>query len=84
MPFYNYHSIIDIFSTYCYLIKLNSKQKHLLETSEMTNKKIYIDKCIINVDSNGELKVIDIKDHTCHYFDDIIKTEDFHDFLIDQ
>ena len=50
----------------------------------MTNNKTYIDKCIINVDSNGELKVIDIKDHTCHYFDDIIKTEDFHDFLIDQ
>ena len=50
----------------------------------MTNKKIYIDKCIINVDSNGELKVIDIRDHTCYYFDVIIETEDFHNFLIDE
>ena len=29
------------------------------------------------MESNDELKEIDIKNLTCYYFDDIIKTEDF-------
>ena len=29
------------------------------------------------MESNGELKKIKIKNCTCYYFDDIIKTEDF-------
>ena len=29
------------------------------------------------MDSNNELKEIDIKNRTCYYFDDIIKIEDF-------
>ena len=38
------------------------------------------------MDSNEELKDIDIKNRTCYYFDDIIKIEDFHldNILIDQ
>ena len=38
------------------------------------------------MDSNNELKKIDIKNCTCYYFDDIIKIEDFdiNDILIDQ
>ena len=38
------------------------------------------------MDSNNELKEIDIKNCTCYYFDDIIKIEDFDisDILIDQ
>ena len=29
------------------------------------------------MESNDELKKIKIKNYTCYYFDDIIKTEDF-------
>ena len=29
------------------------------------------------MESNGKLKEVDIKNHTCYYFDDIIKIEDF-------
>ena len=45
-----------------------------------------INKCIINIDSNDELKEIDIKTRTCYYFDDIIKIEDFslENILIDE
>ena len=31
----------------------------------------------MNMDSSNELKEIDIKKRTCHYFDNIIKIEDF-------
>ena len=30
------------------------------------------------MESNDELKEVDIKNLICYYFDDIIKTEDFH------
>ena len=38
------------------------------------------------MDSNEELKEIGIKNCTCYYFDNIIKTEDFNldNFLIDE
>ena len=38
------------------------------------------------MDSNGELKEIDIKIRTCYYFDGIIKIEDFNldNILIDE
>ena len=41
---------------------------------------------LINVDRNGELKQINIKNCTCYYFDDIIKIEDFDidNILIDE
>ena len=29
------------------------------------------------MDSNDELKEIDVKNRTCYYFDDVIKIEDF-------
>ena len=29
------------------------------------------------MESNDELKEIDIKNHTCYFFDDVIKIEDF-------
>ena len=56
------------------------------------NKNIYshrkwkINKCTINVDSNDELKEIDIKNDTRYYFDDIITIEDFNlnNFLRDE
>ena len=31
----------------------------------------------VTMGSNDKLKEIDIKNYTCYYFDDIIKTEDF-------
>ena len=33
----------------------------------------YTNKCIINIDNNGALKEIDIKNPTCYDFDDIIE-----------
>ena len=42
-------------------------------SQRMNWKKFYINNCI---DSNDELKEIDIKNCKCYYFDDIIKTED--------
>ena len=38
------------------------------------------------MESKSELKEIDIKDHMCYYFDDIIKIEDFdiNDILISE
>ena len=38
------------------------------------------------MESNNELREIDIKKRTCYYFDDIIKIQDFHfdDILIDE
>ena len=48
--------------------------------------KCQINKCIINEDSNDELKEIDIKNRKCYYLDDIIKIEDFNldNILIDE
>ena len=34
------------------------------------------------MESNDKLKEIDIKNHQCYYFDDIIKIEDFNFVLI--
>ena len=36
-----------------------------------------INKCVINIDSNNELKEINIKNRNCYYFSDITKIEDF-------
>ena len=38
------------------------------------------------MESNDELKEINIKNHTCYYFDDTIETEDcdFDNILIDE
>ena len=44
----------------------------------MTNlKRFYSNKCIINLESDDELKETDTKNRTSYYFDDIIKIEDF-------
>ena len=39
-------------------------------------EKFYINKCIIKMESNDKLKEINIKNRTCYYFYDIIKTDD--------
>ena len=46
----------------------------------------YINECIIKRKSNDELREINIKNHTCNYFDDITKIEDFdfHNILLDE
>ena len=40
----------------------------------------------MKMENNDKLEEIDIKNHTCYYFDYIIKTEDFdlHNILIDE
>ena len=55
--------------------------------SQITNKEAFcFNKSIINMDSNDELKEIDIKHCTSYYFYDIIEIEDFdiNDIFIDQ
>ena len=39
--------------------------------------KWHINRCIIKMESNNELKEIDIKNCTCYYFDETIKIENF-------
>ena len=39
--------------------------------------KFYINKYIIETESNDNLKEIDIKNRTCYYFDDVVKIKDF-------
>ena len=55
--------------------------------SQITNnKKFYINKCIIDIESNAKLKGTNNKNRACYYFHVIIKFEDF-DFdniLIDE
>ena len=40
----------------------------------------------MNMESTNKLKEINVKNHSCYYFDDIIKFEDFDldDILIDE
>ena len=40
----------------------------------------------MNMESTNKLKEINVKNHSCYYFDDIIKVEDFDldDILIDE
>ena len=60
-------------SIYCCMIKYWANQKYLL-SFHVTDKKI--NKCIIRMESDDELKEINIKNRTCYYFEDIIKIED--------
>ena len=75
-------------STYCYPIKYKAKQKHLLPyyVTHEKLKEIFFNKCIINLESNDELKEIDKKTCGCYYFDDIIKLKGFNldNILIDE
>ena len=60
-------------SIYCCLIKYQAKQKHLLPFHNTNNelREVYINKCIIKMESSYKLKEIDIN------LDDIVKIEDF-------
>ena len=57
-------------------IKYWTKQTFII-ISRHKHWNIYINKCIIKIESNDKLKEIDIKNRKCYNFDDIIKTEDF-------
>ena len=58
---------------YCYVIKYQAKQKHLLAyPSQRTNSKK-----LINKESNDKLKKINVKNRVCYYFDGIIEVENF-------
>ena len=58
---------------YCYVIKYQAKQKHLLAyPSQRTNSKK-----LINKESNDKLKEINVKNRVCYYFDGIIEVENF-------
>ena len=64
---------------YWYLIKYRAKQKHLLRFNVTNNKskeKFYVNKCIIKIENNDQLKEIDITNRMCYYFNDIIKIEE--------
>ena len=49
---------------YCYWIKYQPKQKHLLPFHDR-NRDFYINECIIKMETNDKLKEIDIKNCTC-------------------
>ena len=59
-------ALLIAFSTYFYLI--------ILFIAILCHK-WQINKCFKNMDSNDELKEINIKNRRCYYFDDIIKLE---------
>ena len=52
----------------------------------ISRQKRQINKCMINMDSNDEIKKINIKNCTLYYFKDMINIEDFHldNILIDK
>ena len=54
--------------------KIYSKTKKIIA---VLRQKWQINKCVINSDSNDELKESDIKNCTCYYFDDIVEIKDF-------
>ena len=67
-------------SIYCYPIKYQPKQKHLLLFNVRYNK------CIINLDIYDESRAINIKNRVCYYFHGVIKIKDFviNNILIDE
>ena len=73
-------ALLIIVSVYYYLLKYPTKHKYLLPyhvTNITKQKKFYINKYIIKMETNAELKEIDIKNHRCYYFDNTTKIEDF-------
>ena len=62
-------------SSYCYLIKYQAKQNRLLPFNATNNesKSFVLIICYKKMESKTDLKEIDIKNHMCYYFDDIIK-----------
>ena len=52
----------------------------------MNKEKFYINKCIAKMESNDKFKETDIENHTCFYFNDIVKIEyfDLDNILIDE
>ena len=54
--------------------KIYSKTKKIIA---VLCQKWQINKCVINSDSNDELKESDIKNCTCYHFDDIVEIKDF-------
>ena len=53
-------------------------QKHLLPYYVTNNrlKKFFINNILEKMESNDELKEIDIKNRTCYYFNDIMRVVD--------
>ena len=71
-------ALLTAVSIYCYMIKYKTKQKRLLPyyvTNDKLKQVLY--KCVMNMESNDELKKTDIKNQTCYYFNGMIKIEDF-------
>ena len=65
---------------YCHLTKYRAKEKRLLPYRVKNNKlkKKIINKCNIKMESNDELKEINIKNRTFYYVDNIFLIEDFY------
>ena len=62
-------------TSYCCLRKYWVKQNVLPFHNTSNLKEIGIKN--ITMERNNKLKTTDIKNHTCYYFDDIVKVEDF-------
>ena len=69
-------------------MKYKTKQKHLLplHIKNYIFKNLCTNNILLKMESNDELKQIDIKNCTCFYFDDITRIEniDFDDILSDK
>ena len=68
--------------------KASNKTKDLLAHHVTNNKlkEVCINRYIIKLESNDELKEINIKNCACYYFNDLIEIEDFdlNNILIDE
>ena len=64
-------------SIYCCIIKYWTKQKHLLQFYDVSDKEIDIKKYIIKTESAELNKKIDIKNLKCYYLDDKVKAKGF-------
>ena len=79
--------ILIVASIYCFFIKHQANQKYLLPCHCTINglKKMEL-QIIIKMESNDELKEINIKKRTCYHFGDIIEFKGFNidNILIDE
>ena len=63
-------------SIYCYLLKYQSKKSLPFHYASYESWEFYIYKCIIKM-SNSKTKVIDIKNRTYYFFNDMLNAKNF-------
>ena len=66
-------ALLTAVSIYYYLIKYQTKRKHLLPFHDTNNelREVLYQKCIVKMERKDKLKEIKINNRSCYYFDDI-------------